>query len=105
MPEISPSAPDGDEDSVDRAGVLTEQFHRNRALAGDHVGIVERMHELEALLGHQTMGLGLGVAVGLAVQHDLRAAGTNGIDLERRRGDRHDDHCSQPSSAAARATP
>ena len=52
------------------------------------------MHELEALLGHQAMGLGLGVAVGLAVQHDLRAAGTNRIDLERRRGDRHDDHCS-----------
>ena len=50
------------------------------------------MHELEALLGHQAVGLGLGVAVGLTVQHDLRPAGTNGVDLERRRGDRHDDH-------------
>ena len=100
-----PSAPDGDEDSVDRAGVLTEQFHRNRALAGDHVGIVERMHELEALLGHQTMGLGLGVAVGLAVQHDLRAAGTNGIDLERRRGDRHDDHCSAAELGGGEGNP
>ena len=100
-----PSAPDGDEDGVDRSGVLTEQFHRNRALAGDHIGIVERMHELEAPLGHQTMGLGLGVAVGLAVQHDLRAAGTNGIDLERWRGDRYNDHRSAAELGCGESNP
>ena len=58
------------------------------------------MHELAALLGHQTMGLGLGVAVGLAVQHD-RWGGTNGIDLERRVVTGMTITARQPSSAAA----
>ena len=34
----------------------------------------------------------VGIGVGVAVQHDLGAARRDRVDLDARRGDRHDDH-------------
>ena len=44
-----PAAADGDEHRVDRALVLAQDLHRDRALAGDHVRVVEGVHEGQAL--------------------------------------------------------
>ena len=44
-----PAAADGHEHRVDRALVLAQDLHRDRALAGDHVGVVEGVHEGQAL--------------------------------------------------------
>ena len=44
------AAADGDEHRVQRALVLAQDFHRDGALAGDHVRVVERVHEGQALL-------------------------------------------------------
>jgi hypothetical protein len=73
MPLARPAAADGDEDRVDRPGALAQDLHADRALARDHVGIVVRMHEhrVRALL--QFDRVRIGIAVRIAVQHDLRA--------------------------------
>ncbi len=47
------AAADGYEDRIDGALVLTQHLHRNRPLARDHIGIVERMHEGQALLAFE----------------------------------------------------
>ena len=50
MPEIRPPPPMATKIGVDRALVLAQDLHRDRALAGDHVGVVERMDEGQAAL-------------------------------------------------------
>ena len=45
MPAISPPPPIGDEDRVERALALAQDLHGDRALPGDHVGIVVGMDE------------------------------------------------------------
>ena len=70
------AAADGDEDGVDGAGMLAQDFHADRALAGDHVRIVERVHEGQLLFLFQGQRMVVGIRVGLAVQHhfDVGAA-------------------------------
>ena len=65
---------------------------RDGALAGDHVGVVERMDEGQALLALQRQRVRVGVGVAVAVQHHLAAERLHGVDLELRRGHRHHDH-------------
>ena len=91
IPLDEPAAADGDEDRVDRPLALAQDLHADRALAGDHVGIVVRMHEhgVRALLQRERVRVG--VAVRVAVQHDLGAARFDRGDLDVRRGHRHDD--------------
>ena len=88
------AAADGDEDGVDGAGMLAQDFHADRALAGDHVRIVERVHEGQLLFFFQGQRVVVGVRVGLAVQHDFHmhaAARLDGVDLDGGRGGGHDD--------------
>ncbi|SPC08061.1 hypothetical protein CT19431_190026 [Cupriavidus taiwanensis] len=89
-----PAAADGDEHRVDRARMLAQDFHGDGALAGDHLGVVERVDEGQLVLFLQHRGVVVRVAVGLAVQHDLdplAAALAHGVDLHLRRGHRHGD--------------
>jgi hypothetical protein len=48
------AAADGDEHRVERPLVLAQDLHRDGALAGDHVGIVEGMDEGQALRSHSS---------------------------------------------------
>ncbi|CAN7183700.1 hypothetical protein LJR034_000347 [Caballeronia sp. LjRoot34] len=89
-----PAAADGDEDGVDRALVLAQDFHRDGALAGDDVGVIERMNEGQATFCLQLDGVVVRVAIGFAVLHDFHgwtAERAHGVDLDLGRGDRHDD--------------
>jgi hypothetical protein len=45
-----PAAADGNEDRVDRLGMLAQYLHRDGALSGDHVGVVVGMHEGQFVL-------------------------------------------------------
>ena len=47
------AAADRDEDRMDRARMLAQDFHRDGALARDDVGIVERVNEREVLCGFE----------------------------------------------------
>ena len=73
---------------------------------GDDVGIVVGMHEHGARALLQRERVRVGIAVRVAVQHDLRAARLDRGDLDVRRGHRH--RRSSPRSravCAASATP
>jgi hypothetical protein len=90
------AAADRHEDCVDRAGMLAQDFHCNRTLAGDHFGIVERMDKGQLLLFFKLQGVVVGIGIGLAVQHHfhaLAAAAPHGFDFQQRRGGGHDDEC------------
>ena len=85
------AAADGHEDGVQRALVLAQDLHRHRALAGDDIGIVEGMHESQALVPLQQQRMAVGVGVAVAMQHDLAAQGLHGVDLQARCRHRHHD--------------
>ena len=62
----------GDEDRLDVVAVpLPQDLHGDRALSGDHVRIVERVHEHEVALAREFDGALVGLIVVIAVQHDL----------------------------------
>ena len=86
-----PAAADGDAQAVD-IGMRSEHLQRDRALPGDHRGIVVRMHHRQAALGRHPGGLGLGVIEAVAAQDDLGAEAARALDLHRGREARHHDY-------------
>ena len=74
-----PAAADGHEDGVDRPLVLAQDLHRHRALAGDHVGIVEGMHEHQLAFGGDLQRMLVGRVVHIAVQHHFAAGVVEGM--------------------------
>ncbi len=90
-PADQPAAADGDEDRVDRLPQLAQDLHRDRALAGDHVDVVVGMHERQLAAAHDAHGLGVGVVVRVALEHDGRAERSDRVDLDLRRRHRHHD--------------
>lgn len=72
--------------------VLTQNFHADRALARDHVGIVKGVHEAQALFLLHLFGVRCGVREALAHENDLAAQVAHGLDLERGRRHGHHDH-------------
>jgi threonine dehydratase len=71
--------------------VLAHDLHADRALAGDHLGVVVGMHEHQAAAAPQLQRPLVRLGVRIAVQDDLCAARRHRVDLDARRGDRHDD--------------
>ena len=74
---------------------MTQNFHADRALPRDHIGVVKRMHKGELALFFQMYRVLIRIGIGSTVQHDLgifAAKAFNRIDLDHRRGFRHDDH-------------
>jgi hypothetical protein len=87
-----PTAANGHEDRIQRALVLAQDLHRHRALAGDHIGIVEGVHEGQALRLLDLQRVLVGIAVAVAVQQHFATQCSHRIDLELGRRDRHHDH-------------
>ena len=86
------AAADRNEDRVDGVAVqLAQDFHADRTLTGDHVRIVERVHEHQTALARQLDGPFVGMIVVVAVQHDLAAQIGDRLHLDFRRRQRHDD--------------
>ena len=81
--------------------MLSQDFHGDGALAGDHVGIVERVDEGQALLRLQFECVAVGIGIAFAEQRDLAAQPANRVDLELRRGQRHHDHGARAELARA----
>ena len=80
------------EDRVDDVTVLlTQDLHGDRALARDHLGIVERMDEDHATLAREDHGTLVRLIVVIAVQDDLGAELGHRAYLDLGRGRGHDD--------------
>ena len=73
---------------------LAQDFHSHGSLAGDHLRIIKRMDETEAILFATSSGLRIGLVIGLSVKDHLAAKLTNRFHLHAWCGDRHDDHSS-----------
>ncbi len=71
--------------------MLAQDFHRDGALPGDHVRIVEGMHEHQAALAGEFRRMFVGLVVVVAVQNDLAAEIRDRLHLDVRRRQRHDD--------------
>ncbi len=71
--------------------MLAGDLQPHRALAGDDVGIVERVDEDRAGLVFQLSRMSIGGVETVAMQHDVAAQRADGGDLDARRGGRHDD--------------
>ena len=74
------AAADSDDDHVDIGQVL-EDLEPDRAVAGDHLRVVERVDEREAALVADPLHLGKRFADVRAVQDDLRAIVEAGFDF------------------------
>ena len=84
------AAADGDDERVDRR-LLRQHLERDRALAGDHREVVERMDDREAALGDELQAGDTRVLEGVAFQDDLGAEAARVLDLDARGEARHDD--------------
>ena len=93
------------EHGVQRALVLPEHFHGDRALARNHLGVVKRVDEAQALLVAQLHRVGVGIGIAVAVQHHLATQRLHRVDFQSGCGDRHDDDgaCAQLASAQRHA--
>src|SRR6266487_1535986 len=74
------AAADGDDPDVERAGVL-DQFQGGGALAGDDLGVVERVDEGETTFVAEALAFGERLDGGVAVEDDLGAVAFAGGDL------------------------
>ena len=74
---------------------LSQYFHGNRALAGNHIGVVKGVHKSQPLFFLQHGGVQVSVRVTVAVQQHLAAQCAHRVHLELGRGRRHDDHCAR----------
>ena len=94
-----PAATHRHDDRVDVRRLL-EDFQRHRALAGHHVGVVERMDEGEALAVGQQRRVRARLGQVRAVQHHAGAELAAVGHLDQRRELRHDDGDRDPQQAA-----
>ncbi len=85
------AATDRNKDRIQLARLLTKNLHRHRALPGDGVGVVIRMDVDEALFVDQLQRVSQRFREGIAVQHHCCSSGAHTLDLDLRRGARHDD--------------
>ena len=86
-----PAAADRHEYGIDRLRRLAQDFDADRALPRDHIGVVVRMDEGQPAAAAEPGGERIGFVVRIAVQDDAGAARDDRVDLDLRRGDRHDD--------------
>ena len=101
MPAIRPPPPTGTKmASIFIAMALAQDLHGYRALAGDDIRIIERVHEHQISLAAEFRGLLVGMIVVIAVQYDFAAQISDSLHLDFRRGERH--HDDRRNSARAR---
>ena len=72
--------------------MLAQNLHGHRALASDHVRIIEGVDKGQALFFLQGQCVVIGIGVTLAVQQHLAPEFAHRIHLELRRGRGHHDH-------------
>ena len=90
MPAISPPPPMATT-RVSIAGCCASISSADRALAGDHGEVVERMDDGEAALLGELQAGDARVLEGVALEHDLGAEAARVLDLDARGEARHDD--------------
>ena len=90
-PGDQPASSDGDEDGRHIAEAVTKDLVADRALAGDHQWIVERMDEREPRRLDDAVTVGLGIRVAVAREDHFGAHLAHGLHLDLGRGLRHHD--------------
>ena len=63
-------------------GMLAQQLHRHRSLAGDHIWVIVGRDINHAFFGHQVFGIGRSLIVGIALQHHFGAVTTHPVHLD-----------------------
>ena len=89
------AATDGHEDGVHPVAVLAQDLEPDRALAGDHVGVLEGMDEDQTVALRHGMGPRERLVDGNPVQDDVPTEPRDGVGFDSRRRGGHDDDGSQ----------
>ncbi len=84
---------------------LAQDFHPHSALSGDHLRIVKWMDKTKLLRFTTRPGFGIGLVVGLAMEHHLCPQLADSIHLHSRRCDWHHDHSSTAEMRGAEGHP
>ena len=84
------------EDCIRQHGTLLTDLHSNRRLPGNHVRIVIRMHKHPLIFFPPLHSASASGIVIVPFQNDRGSQRTHRVDLDRRRGPRHDDNRVQP---------
>ena len=87
-----PTAANTAEYGVDLLWMLAQDFHADGALPGDHVRIIEGMHEGQFFLLFQFQRVDVGLVIGIAGEHHFTAAVLHRLNLDLRGCRRHHDH-------------
>ena len=87
-----PPAAHRDEHRVQGLSCLAHDFHPDRALARDDIGIVVGVDERELARALEAPRLRISLVVGVAVQVDFRPARLDRVHLDLGRSGRHHDH-------------
>ncbi len=86
------AAADRHEHGVDLARGLPHDFQADRALPGNDVDVVERMHEHQVALARDRERVLVGGVVAVSIQHDFRAEFGHGAYFDLGSGARHHHH-------------
>ena len=86
-----PAAADGHEHGINRLGMLAHDFQPDGALAGNHVGVVERRDIGLAAAFGQLYGVVVGIVERHAFEHHFAAARAHCVHFNLRRGFGHHD--------------
>jgi len=85
------AAADGHEHRIHIVFHLPQQLFGDRSLSGNDLRIVVGMHEMHAGFLAQPGGMGRGIGIGVAEQHDCSTQSFHSTDLDVRRGGGHHD--------------
>ena len=90
---------------IGRIRALAQDLQADRALAGDHIGIIKGMDEAEAPLLLEPPRFAIGGVVGVAMEQHLGPPGGHGPHLHVRGGDGHHNHCLAPQPLGGQGHP
>ncbi len=100
------AAAHGNENRVDViAVVLTQDLHGDGALPGDHIWVVEGVHEHQPAFPAEFDRVLVGLIIVIAVQHDFSAEVGDRLHFDFRRGQRHDDDGGNAPRAGSQRDP
>ena len=100
-----PAAANGHKHRVQAAGVLAQDFHGHRPLAGNYVRVVKGVDKGQALFFLQGERVVVRVGIAVTIQHHFTAKAAHRVHFDLRRGGGHHDEGSRAQASRTQRYP